>query len=335
MDSFPRICRCLAVWIALLIPATAAATAAEDTPSTKIHDVLFGIAIGLGLWLVYSIYSILHVRSCAEIQKLALQPIPPLGDNASITIWGFQKEGEYPAFADGVCDGSPYVARVELYLRLLKQPYTKRTSTDLSENPRSKLPFANVYGKMVDDSAKIIDTINDAFDLGNPLEILSKDQQMQAHFVRRLLTGSLYWVRYQMQFGTEIGRQAVKHELAENVPLVARPLVNAMVIKSQTANLFGQGTGRMPLYEVIEHGEADLRALAALLRKSKTRYILSTLKPTVVDTDVYAFVSHLFYDTTPSEMDWILAIQDELPLLVQYVEHMRELLFPELKLKSS
>ena len=133
-----------------------------------------------------------------------------------------------------------------------------------------------------------------------------------------------------MNFGTEIGRQAVKDEMAKNVPAVARPFVNALVIKSQSANLFGQGTGRMPLYEVVEQGEEDLRALTALLWKSKTKYILSTTKPTVIDTDVYAFVSHLFYDTTPSEMDWVVAIKDELPLLVQYIEHMRELLFPEL-----
>ena len=301
-------------------------------------DLLVGVAIGLGLWFVKTVYSLLKVESCADIQKKALQPIPPLGDDGAITVWGFQKEGEYPAYERGVCDGSPYVARVEVYLRLLKQPYVKKVSMDLSENPRSKLPFANVYGQMVDDSGKIIDAINAAKNIGDPLVALSKDHQTQAHLIRRLLTGSFYWVRYDMNFGTETGRQAVKDELAKTLPLVARPFVNAFVIKSQAANLFGQGTGRMPLYEVIEQGEADLRALTALLWKSKTKYILSTAKPTVIDTDVYAFVSHLFYDTTPSEMDWVIAMKDELPLLVQYIEHMRELLFPELaggKLKSN
>ncbi|KAL3908557.1 MAG: hypothetical protein SGILL_008438 [Bacillariaceae sp.] len=284
------------------------------------NDVLFGVAIGLGLWFIKTVYSFLKIESCADIQKKALQPIPSLGDDSAITVWGFQKEGEYPAYERGVCDGSPYVARVEVYLRLLKQPYVKKVSVDLSENPRSKLPFANVHGKMVDDSGKIIDAINAAMNKGDPLEELSKEHQTQAHLIRRLLTGSFYWVRYDMNFGTEIGRQAVKDELAHKTLHQC------------------DGTGRMPLCDVVEQGEADLRALTALLWKSKTKYILSTPKPTVIDTDVYAFVSHLFYDTTPSEMDWVVAAKDELPLLVKYIEHMRELLFPELagdKLKSS
>ena len=319
----------------LTLPTMTRAASASMIPN---NDVLFGFAVGLGLWFVKTVYSFLKVESCADIQKRALQPIPTMGDPDAITVWGFQKEGEYPAYERGVCDGSPYVARVELYLRLTKQPYIKKVSLDLSENPRTKLPFANVFGKMVDDSGKIIDAISMATAEVDPLADLSKDQQTQAHLIRRLLTGSFYWIRYDMNFGTEVGRQAVKDEMAKNVPLVARPFVNAMVIKSQAANLFGQGTGRMPLYEVIEQGEADLHALAALLKKSKTKYILSTPKPTVIDTDVYAFVSHLFYDTTPSAMDWVVNVKNDLPLLVQYIEHMRDILFPELaggKVKST
>ena len=117
-------------------------------------------------------------------------------------------------------------------------------------------------------------------------------------------------------------------------------MVAAMIVNSQQANLDGQGFGRMPLQDIISQGEADLRVLNAVVCESKTKFILGTKEATVVDTDVYAFVSHLFYDTTPSEMDWVVGIKEELPKLVQYIDRMRVLIFPEFsggtkKVKSS
>ena len=303
----------------------------RESSDRQIHyrDVAYGAVGTFLVFIIYQIYSFLHIRSCGKIQEKALAPIAPLGDDETITVWGFQEEGKYPKFNEGIVDGSPCVARVEVYLRLLGLEYTKKMSADLSENPRSKLPFANVYGRMVDDSSKIIDAIDESMNR-DPLDSLNQQQLVQAHLIRRLLTGSFYWVRYSMNFGTEIGRQAVIEETAKTVPGPILPFVAAMIINSQQANLDGQGIGRMPLNEVIAQGEADLRVLNAILSDSKTKFILGTKEATVVDTDVYAFVSHLFYDTTPSEMDWVVAIKEELPKLVQYIDCMRDLIFPEL-----
>ncbi|KAG7342987.1 glutathione S-transferase, C-terminal domain containing protein [Nitzschia inconspicua] len=297
----------------------------------------FGVAIGLGVWFFKSLYNFLHIKSCASIQEQAIKPIKKMGDDTTITIWGFQAMNEYhPGL--GITDGSPYVARVECYLRLLKQDYTKRVSVDLSENPRSKLPFANVFGKMVDGSSNILSEIDralgkeDGHSKNNLL--LSIEQRNAAHLILRMFTGSLYWVRYAMNFLTETGREELKTELRRTTPGFLVPLVYPMVINSQVANLMGHGTARVPLMEIVEEGQADLRVLASLLRQSKTPYILGTTEPTVVDTDVYAFVSHLFYDVTPSQMDWVVTIQDELLDLVLYIDRMRNLLFPELDKKE-
>lgn len=313
----------------------------RENSERQIHyrDVAYGVAGSLVVFVIFKIYSFLHIRPCCKIQEKALSPIAPLGDDETITVWGFQEEGNYPKFNAGIVDGSPYVARVEVYLRLLGLDYTKKMSADLAENPRGKLPFANVYGRMVDDSSKIIDAIDESRNR-DPLDNLNQQQLVQAHLIRRLLTGSFYWVRFSMNFGTEIGRQAVIEETAKTVPGPILPFVAALIINSQQANLDGQGTGRLPLREVIAQGEADLRVLNAILCDSKTKFILGTKEATVVDTDVYAFVSHLFYDTTPSEMDWVVEIKEELPKLVQYIDRMRDLIFPELsggtrKIKAS
>ncbi|CAB9512887.1 Failed axon connections homolog [Seminavis robusta] len=303
---------------------------------TSYKDFLYGVAATLTAVAVYQIRAFLYVEPCSEIQRKAKLPIPLLPKDSdesvdSIIVWGFQKRGEYPAFERGVCDGSPYVARVECYLRLLgMHNYTKRVSVDLSENPRQKLPFCNLHGRMVDDSAKILEAIQALLKID---EGLTPDQLRDGHFLRRLLTGSLYWVRYSMNFGTEEGRQAVVEEMKKGLPAPLVPFISAMVIKSQQANLFGQGTGRMPFDEIIAMGEADLRAIHSLL--GDRTYILGTDKATVFDTDLYAFMGHLFYDTTPSSMEWVQEIKRELPQLEQYTDRMRSLLFPELKSKTS
>jgi hypothetical protein len=82
---------------------------------------------------------------------------------------------------------------VEAFLRLSKQPYKTLPSKGAMENPRGKVPFANIQGQMVDDSSTIISTL--AASLAITLdEELTIDQQTTKHLIQQLLFGSLYWV---------------------------------------------------------------------------------------------------------------------------------------------
>ena len=300
---------------------------------TSYKDVAVGVATALVGVALYHIRAFLYVEPCAKIQRKANAPIALTGDSSTITVWGFQKRGEYPSYHKGICNGSPYVARVECYLRLRGiTNYTKAVSVDLSENPRTKLPFANVKGLMVDDSGRILQAIQKELNIDETKD-LSPEQLRNGHFLRRLLTGSFYWIRYSMNFGCEEGRQAVVDELRKGLPAPLVPVISAMVIKAQQANLYGHGIGRMPFEEIIEMGQADLRAINSLL--GNNTFILGTEKATVFDTDLYAFVGHLFYDTTPSSMQWVQEMKKELPKLEQYTDRMRSLLFPEFKTKTS
>lgn len=57
-------------------------------------------------------------------EELATQPLPHRGDDSTITIYGFEAAGEYPSHQRGNVD-SPYVARVEAFLRLQKMRVCK------------------------------------------------------------------------------------------------------------------------------------------------------------------------------------------------------------------
>lgn len=296
------------------------------------ENISLGVAAAIVPVICWKIWSVLHIPPCEKSNTAAAAPIPKIGDDTKLTVWGFQKQGEYPSFKNGICDGSPYVCRVECYLRMIDKPYVKNMTTDLSENPRGQAPFANVYGSMVDESSHIIEEIQRKFGI-DPKKGLTPEQLMHGHLIRRLLTGSLYWVRLYIAFGTDGGREDFRRETTKNVPFPILPLVMAMVVNSQQAKMDGYGISKCTLQEIIESGKDDLRALAALL--GANTYILGTKKATAYDTDVYAFVGHLFYDKTPSEMEWVKEIRKELPTLEGYIHRMRALIFPDLKTKTT
>lgn len=296
------------------------------------QDFILGLAVGLVPVVCYSVWNFLSLKSCADVQAKAKAPIKKLGNDNEITIFGFQKKGEYECFKEGVCDGSPYVARVECYIRLIDKPrgYVKATTMGMSENPRRMAPFANVFGTMVDDSARILNAIQSHYGI-NPDEGLSKEQVVQGYLIRKLLTGSTSWVREHFYFGTEEGRVAIRREVAKFAPAFMLPLIIPHIIKKQHAKLDGFGISKVPHEEIIEMGKADLRTLNTML--GSNMYILGTNNATVYDTDVYSFLGQLFYDTTqPTSMaEWVEDIKKELPKLVNYTERMRSQLFPELQ----
>jgi hypothetical protein len=86
-----------------------------------------------------------------------------IGDDEQVTVWGLTEIGSFRYWNKGISAFSPYVSRVEAYLRLIKQPYVKARSLGLSENPCGKAPFANVKGCVVADSAATSKTIHNFF----------------------------------------------------------------------------------------------------------------------------------------------------------------------------
>jgi hypothetical protein len=109
-------------------------------PTKNIIDVnfLYGALTMVGVTAVYQAYQLTQAPSIASIQKRNDTPLPQIGDDlgAEVVIWGFDAKGEHAQWNLGVCDNSPYVGRIEAFLRLIKQDYVKGRSKGLSENPR-------------------------------------------------------------------------------------------------------------------------------------------------------------------------------------------------------
>lgn len=291
-------------------------------------DFAAGAMVLAGVILIKKVYDLFQYPSVAKTQKIANQTIPKIGDDKSITVYGFELPGEFCAYADGIMDSSPFVNRVEAYLHLKKVAYTKAKTTGLSETPRKKVPFSNVYSIMVDDSSRILSVLQDK--LKDDTETtLTEEQRSEGHMVRALLMRSLYFVLLHLHFGTEKGREVFRKALAKMLPAPLLPLIFAMVVRNIHRDLRGCGFGQLPHFEICEIGRKDLRALAVLLGNRK--FILDTKEATVYDTDVFSFVGQFFLEPSVAEMEWVREIRKERPALVQYVGRMRDLLYPDLK----
>ena len=299
-------------------------------------EFVYGAASVIVINGLYKLYGLFQTPSVDSVETNCKKVIPVLGDSASgITIWGFEASGKHPLFAEGIPDDSPYVARVENFLRLIKQPYAKAVSQGMQENPRGKVPFANIYGRMVDDSSQIIATLEKKLDVQVD-DDLKPDEVAQKHLIRQLLQGSSYWVLLHQKFDTDYGRQIFREDMAHNFPPILRSLISAFAIRGNHANLWGSGIGRMSHSDIVEKGKADLRCLSQLLGDQD--YFFGGTSPTTIDADVYSWLVMFFKDKAQIHNPWILEIQNECPNLVVHTERMKTLLYPETvtdKVKSS
>ena len=294
--------------------------------TTLSNDFTRGALSVVAVGVLYKIWQLLHAPSVDAIERKSRKSMAQLGDDDQITVWGFDLLGEAQHWKEGISDSSCYVSRVEAYLRLIKQPYVKKLSLGGSENPRSKVPFANVKGTMVDDSSRVIATIKNSLN-STVDDNLTDEQKSIGHLIRQLLFGSLYWVLLHQKFDTAGGREAFTKEMSAKIPPIVNKFVIAMIFRSMNANLHGCGIGRMPHAEIVKKGQEDVRALSTLLGKQKFFF---GKEPTSYDTDVYSWLVLLFYDSAQLQNQWVNDIKEECKNLVDHTVRMRKLLYPEL-----
>ena len=71
-------------------------------------EFAYGAATVAGIWVILKFVDILSYPSVERIEMLAMKPLPAMGDNSKITIWGLGKATDVPERIDQ----SPFVVRV-------------------------------------------------------------------------------------------------------------------------------------------------------------------------------------------------------------------------------
>jgi glutathione S-transferase len=174
-----------------------------------------------------------------------------------ITLYAFS-----PAL--GLPDGSPYVLKTEIQLRMAGLDYVKDTTAALPKAPKGKLPFIEDAGETVADSTFIRAHIERkyGFDFDRGLDAV---ERAEAWAIERMLEDHLYWANVTMRWMIPENFAAGPAHFFDRAPEPMRETIRAEALARMTTTLHGQGLGRHGIAEVVELADRDLAALSALL----------------------------------------------------------------------
>ncbi len=234
-----------------------------------------------------------------------------------ITLYGFG-----PAW--GLPDLSPFVVKVDCYLRMAGLPYelVALRPQDLPQTPKGKLPYIDDNGHIVADSSFIVDYRQATY--ADPLGdyVFSARDQAIARSLRVMMEEHLNWVTGYARWLDEGAWEEWKRVAFKDVPPDQVDTLATQVRETTRGYLYAQGMGRHSRADIYALGNGDLSALAAYLEQQP--YFLGE-QPSAVDAAAYGILSHILYVGYESPHKTHL---QSLANLVAYCHRMRERYYP-------
>jgi glutathione S-transferase len=192
-----------------------------------------------------------------------------------------------PAF--GLPDASPFVCKVETYLRLTGQKYETALG-DVRKAPRQQLPVVDIDGKLFPDSTQIILELESRRPEKMDDQLGSKERAVALAFKSMLeehLYFGLLFMRWTCDDGWTIFEPSLREMLGTmGVPSLMRGIVAKSARKFTVSRTATQGLGRKPRAEVVEICSQILDAASEEL--GDRPYFLGS-RPTTYDATLYAF----------------------------------------------
>jgi glutathione S-transferase len=223
-----------------------------------------------------------------------------------------------PAF--GLPDASPFVMKLETYLRVTGQEY-ETVIGDVRKAPRTQLPFVDIDGKVIPDSTAIIDYIESTRTEKLDAHLDSREGAIALAF-KSMLEEHLYFGLLFMRWVTDDGWTVFEPTLREMLGKMGVPsLVRGMLSGSARKQVFGrtraQGIGRQPRSELV--GTCKKLVDALVVQLGDRPYICGD-KPTTYDATVYAFAAGLLCPAFDNELHKHAAKMNN---LVSYADRMK------------
>lgn len=220
---------------------------------------------------------------------------------------------------------SPFCTKLQAALRMAEVPYTLAPRPDMLRAPRGKVPFAEIDGELVTDSARILDRVGATATLDGWLD---PDQAAAAWLVRRTLEEATYFHLAYARWVDEDGWRTYQPVFAAALPAGLGWLITPFLRRTMRQNLTAQGTGRRTSDEVHALATDDLRAVAAVLGDKP---FLCGDRPCVADATMFGMIDGLLsfpLQTGVHGAVWTF------PTLVAHTNRIRARWFPELGLRA-
>ena len=226
----------------------------------------------------------------------------------------------FPAF--GLIDASPFVVKVDLYLRAAGLEFLRVPGVrNLRRAPKGKLPYITDNETIVPDSAFIISYLKaeygDALDAG-----LSAEQKTVAHAFTRMMDENLYWCIVHERWINPLNWPAVREAFFGNLPWPLRVLVPMLAQRGTKKMLYMHGLGRHSGEEIVGIAKRDLKALSDYLGEKEWFF---SKGPTTLDVTAFAFAGGLIIPPFRTPMS---EAARSFPNLVRFVERIKAKYYP-------
>lgn len=195
-----------------------------------------------------------------------------------LILYGTKPGWETPSF-------SPFVIKLEAWLRLAGLPYERRDGNPL-QAPEGKVPYVEIDGQKMGDSQLIIEHLTRARGVRLD-EGMTATEAATARAVRRMLEEGLYFVALRARWLEDDGWALQYPAFQVMFPPVIGALAVPMIRRKVREQAMAQGIGRHARDEVMAMGVADIESVATLL--GEKAYLLGD-QPRSVDATVFAFL---------------------------------------------
>src|ERR1700751_1356039 len=158
----------------------------------------------------------------------------------------------------GLVDISPFVTKVDVYLRLTNLPYklVPFSMESFAAVPKGKLPYIVDGEERIADSNFIIDHLKKRY--GDPLDAkLDPTERATGHTIKRMLEENFYWVLVNERWReTNVAVEKYPMMIGQPPEFVKTVLYNIL------GELHGHGMGGHTSDEIENIGKSDLTALS-------------------------------------------------------------------------
>ncbi|XP_018324652.1 failed axon connections isoform X2 [Agrilus planipennis] len=226
---------------------------------------------------------------------------------------------------------SPYCLKVETWLRLAGIKYENVDHKLKFRSKKGQLPFIELNGEEIADSAIIIKELSQRF--GHDLDAaLNVEQRNVAHATISMIENHLAWVI--MWWRTKFPEQMLKAYKVNLQSALGTRIPNGILNflfkfsygRKGTKKVKAQGIGVHSPEEVIEFGQGDLKVLSDMLGEKPFFF---GDKPTNLDVVAFANLAQIYFIDKEVQFTLKDYMSDNCQNLEGFVNRMKERCFPD------
>lgn len=168
-----------------------------------------------------------------------------------------------PAF--GLVDPSPFVTKVHLFMTMHNIEFELEVDANqLTKAPKKKFPFIDHDGKIVADSAFILEYLSKQYSI-NMDDWLSDEQFASAHLIAKSLEENLYWCLVHSRWMSDDTWPQVKNRFFNDMPFPLKYIVPAIARSGTRKRIVGHGMGAHSNDEINHIAQQSFASISTLL----------------------------------------------------------------------